>query len=196
VRVIISVIKAAPESNRNTALMGMALSHKPPHLTVIEWWTESQVAKAEKRAAKLAHLGGGHNKFLRQVETTWLIRAPRHWWSQFDTYQVGTTRQSESTMHTLAKHPPKRTDFADDTPWATFAVFWVQWHLHRKDINRLKSALPEGYLQTRMVTMNYMTLQNIIAQRKGHRLGAWAEFIDKVLKQVNRPQWLVKGGSL
>ena len=181
------------ETPPTVALQGMALSYKPPGDDLAQWWNGDRLDRAIKRADKLAHRGGGHNKFLRQIETAWEIRAPRHWWSQFDTYQVGTTRQSESTMHTLAKQPPKRTDFADDTPWLTWAAFWVQWHLCRKDIDRLKSALPEGYMQTRVVTMNYMTLQNIIAQRKSHRLGAWAEFCWQVMSQVSYPRWLARG---
>ena len=37
--------------------------------------------------------------------------------------------------------------------------------------------LPESWLQTRMITMNYENVRNICAQRQGHRLTEWASFI-------------------
>lgn len=37
--------------------------------------------------------------------------------------------------------------------------------------------LPESWLQTRMVTMNYENVRSICAQRQGHRLTEWASFI-------------------
>ena len=54
-------------------------------------------------AKKLYNKDGGHNKFLESI-VVWLnIDAPRYWWQQFDTYRVGTTKQSGSTMHTIMK---------------------------------------------------------------------------------------------
>ena len=38
--------------------------------------------------------------------------------------------------------------------------------------------LPESWLQTRMITMNYENVRNICAQRQGHRLTEWASFIE------------------
>ena len=38
--------------------------------------------------------------------------------------------------------------------------------------------LPEGWLQTRTVTMNYENLRTICNQRQGHKLTEWAQFID------------------
>ena len=40
--------------------------------------------------------------------------------------------------------------------------------------------LPEGYLQTRTVTMNYENLYSIVRQRRGHKLTEWNSFIDWV----------------
>ena len=34
----------------------------------------------------------------------------------------------------------------------------------------IKSLLPEGYIQTRMISLNYQTLRNMYRQRKDHRL--------------------------
>ena len=44
-----------------------------------------------------------------------------------------------------------------------------------KELIRL---LPESWLQTRTVTMNYEILRNIYSQRKHHRLTEWHQFCD------------------
>ena len=38
--------------------------------------------------------------------------------------------------------------------------------------------LPESYLQTRTVTMNYENIYSIVRQRQGHKLSEWRQFID------------------
>ncbi|MCK9240314.1 hypothetical protein [Desulfocurvus sp.] len=54
-------------------------------------------------AEKLAPLDKGHNKVLESM-CVWLdVRMPRYWWQEFDTYRVGVTKQSESTMHILIR---------------------------------------------------------------------------------------------
>jgi len=50
--------------------------------------------------------------------------------------------------------------------------------------------LPEGYVQTRQVCVNYMTLQNIVRQREGHRLKMWNTFCQEVLKQLDHPEFI------
>lgn len=34
----------------------------------------------------------------------------------------------------------------------------------------IKAILPEGYLQTRMISLNYQVLRNMYKQRKNHKL--------------------------
>ena len=70
--------------------------------------------KLDKVAQKLAKKDGGHNKFLESIVLWVDIDAPRYWWSEFDTYRVGTTKQSESTMHTITKRVLTPDDF--ETP--------------------------------------------------------------------------------
>jgi ribosomal protein L39E len=50
--------------------------------------------------------------------------------------------------------------------------------------------LPEGYLQTRLILMNYQTLRTIIAQRQNHRLPQWRMFIKKMKEQVKYKELL------
>lgn len=40
--------------------------------------------------------------------------------------------------------------------------------------------LPESWLQSREVTLNYETIRSIVHQRKGHKLGEWQKFIQWV----------------
>jgi hypothetical protein len=54
----------------------------------------------------------------------------------------------------------------------------------------MKNALPEGYLQTRLILMNYQTLRTIIAQRQNHRLPQWRMFIKKMKEQVKYKELL------
>ena len=44
-------------------------------------------------------------KYLRQIFVSIDITAPLYWWKEMDTYKVGTTANSTSTMHKLASTP-------------------------------------------------------------------------------------------
>ena len=53
-----------------------------------------------------------HRKFLRQLPVVMDIKAPLYFWKQLDTYKIGTTANSESSMHCLIKEPFKPDDFS------------------------------------------------------------------------------------
>lgn len=63
-------------------------------------------------ARKLISAGSEHRKFLRQIYVSVDITAPRFWWAEFDTYKIGVTANSTSTMHTIHKKPFEREDFS------------------------------------------------------------------------------------
>ena len=63
-------------------------------------------------ARKLINAGSEHRKFLRQIYVSVDITAPRFWWAEFDTYKIGVTANSTSTMHTIHKKPFERKDFS------------------------------------------------------------------------------------
>ena len=44
-------------------------------------------------------------KYLRPIFVSIDITAPLYWWKEMDTYKVGTTSNSTSTMHKLASTP-------------------------------------------------------------------------------------------
>ena len=50
---------------------------------------------------RLIRGGAPHRKFLRQIFASVDITAPLYWWKEFDTYKVGTTANSCSTMHKI-----------------------------------------------------------------------------------------------
>lgn len=52
---------------------------------------------------RLKNGGSEHRKFMRMMPVFVRITAPLYWWKEFDTYKIGTVRNSCSTMHTLHK---------------------------------------------------------------------------------------------
>ena len=132
--------------------------------------------KDEALIKKLVAKGPSHRKFMRQILLSVDITAPRYWWTQFDTYKVGVTASSESTMHTIMKREIRQGDFATGIPPEILDAL----NLYRKSglFELLVNALPQGYMQKRHVTMNYEVARNIREQRKGHKLGEWQEFIE------------------
>ena len=140
-------------------------------------------------ARKLAHRQGGHNKFLESI-SVWLdINAPIFWWSEFDTYRVGTTKQSESTMHTLGRYGLTQAHF--ELPISEEFLK----HLNKQieggaKLLELKNQLPSGFLQRRIVTTNLKVVQNVLAQRLGHKLTQWQVFREAILKGVKHPEFL------
>jgi hypothetical protein len=221
------IVKVLRETGYEEALLGLSLSyydHKIPLLAEEEepvlhnslqasrlltrkhdvysevFWTDEKYVRAERRAKALAFHGGGHNKFLESI-TVWLyIQAPRCWWSEYDTYRVGMTKNSSSTMHTLDKRETEPlVDYEFGTSVKAIEEFNNCLRLYKdpmsplyKDVTRLKLNLPEGYLQERQITTNYMTLQNILNQREGHRLRFWNTHREELLEQLKYPELLVK----
>jgi len=55
-------------------------------------------------ASRLIHAGPEHAKFLRMIHVWFDVKAPMFWWKEFDTYKVGTVRNSCSTMHKIHAH--------------------------------------------------------------------------------------------
>jgi len=182
-------VKILEEHGYDAALRGMAYSFKDRAEDPDTWW-EAKKDRAEQRAPLLAPKEGGHNKFLESIMVWMDVEASRAFWSEFDTYRVGMTKQSESTMHTLAKRKPEMWDFEEGTDWRIVSIYRDMWESMRHDINALKMNLPEGFLQRRIVCTNYKVLRNIIAQREGHRLKWWGVFIDEIRNQVQHPEFL------
>lgn len=63
---------------------------------------------------QLVKAGTDHRKFMRFITVTCDITAPLYWWAEYDTYKVGTVRNSCSKMHKLLYKPFEMRDFSFD----------------------------------------------------------------------------------
>ena len=63
---------------------------------------------------QLVAAGTDHSKFMRQIGVSMDITAPLYWWKEFDTYKVGTTANSCSTMHKIAAKEFTVDDFSHE----------------------------------------------------------------------------------
>ena len=63
---------------------------------------------------RLRNAGTDHRKFMRMITVYLDITAPLYWWSEYDTYKVGTVANSCSKMHKLLAKPFEMTDFSFD----------------------------------------------------------------------------------
>ena len=207
------------ECGYDEAKYGFSLSFKDRAIPKNEWWCsafdecryavgtfenenciECPLMKRDKHYDGVlkanAPRNGGHNKFLEHI-MVWLdIEAPRYFWSEFDTYRVGVSKQSESTMHTLQKRMMS-TDDIEQTSMLTKEIINQQVLLFNDlrsfvgvDIQDLKSVVPDGYKQRREVVLNYKVLAHIIVQRYNHRLPEWRFFIEEIYKMVEHPELL------
>lgn len=63
---------------------------------------------------RLSNAGTDHRKYMRMMPVYVRITAPLYWWSEFDTYKVGTVANSCSKMHKLLSKPFEMSDFSFD----------------------------------------------------------------------------------
>ena len=63
---------------------------------------------------KLCNAGTDHRKFMRMIAVYVDITAPMYWWSEFDTYKIGTVANSCSKMHKMLSKPFEMNDFSFD----------------------------------------------------------------------------------
>lgn len=138
--------------------------------------------------------GTEHRKWMRQVIVWVEITAPRYWWSEFDTYKIGTSANSESTMHTILKENFNASEFEWPTfnngDWDIMAAFNDYIDVIKVVRDRaneatgekreyyqqiLKGMLPESFLQKRTICLNYEVLATMYRQRKNHRLPQWSK---------------------
>lgn len=61
---------------------------------------------------RLRNAGTDHRKFMRMITVYLDITAPLYWWAEFDTYKVGTVRNSCSFMHKGTARPYSIDDFS------------------------------------------------------------------------------------
>ena len=158
----------------------------------------------------LIKAGSDHRKFLRFINVTCDIVAPLYWWKEFDTYKVGTVRNSCSTMHTIAKKEFTLDDFSIDhiesidfidvdalgysdcsciDNWTLAKLIVEVLNFNRKKYLETKGKgywwqmiqlLPSSYNQRAMVQLNYEVLMKMYHERKNHKLDEWKGFCEWV----------------
>ena len=139
----------------------------------------------------LRRAGPDHGKFMRMIGVSMDITAMQPWWMEFDTYKVGTVRNSCSKMHKIHVKEFTKEDFEtegiDQVEYAKPALNYVITicNLLREDFNEtqdrkywraLIELLPEGYRMKATVTLNYEVLRNMYHARKNHKLTEWRDF--------------------
>ena len=156
-------------------------------------------------ATRLIKAGTEHRKFLRMIHVQMDVTAPLYWWKEADTYKVGTTANSCSTMHKIAAKEFTLDDFSHDHLFNDAVVYngyvstsvlecvigalneFRNLYLETKDKKywwQMIQLLPSSYNQRRTWDMSMETLLSILHQRKNHKLDEWNEFRDICLEQV------------
>lgn len=139
---------------------------------------------------KLCEAGTDHRKFMRMITVYVDITAPLYWWAEYDTYKVGTVRNSCSKMHTIHKKEFCFADFSHDhldedecceilSEIISKLNFDRKRYLETKDKKywwQIIQLLPSSYNQKATLMLNYEVLANIYHSRKAHKLDEWVEF--------------------
>lgn len=143
-----------------------------------------------KLAQTLIRAGSEHRKFMRQIFVSVDITAPLYWWKEFDTYKVGTVANSTSTIHKLTSQPITMNCFEMDDYHTSVCDISTCWGRLIETLEKLRYVyvktkdkrvwkelirlLPESWLQTRTITMNYENIYSMVKQRKNHKLNEWS----------------------
>lgn len=138
---------------------------------------------------KLAAAGTDHRKYMRMIVVYCDITAPMYWWKEFDTYKVGTVRNSCSTMHTIADKEFTVDDFSHehlDRHSTSYLEGLIEYlnvcrnvYLETKSKEcwwKMIQLLPSSYNQKSTVMLNYEVLANIYKSRRNHKLDEWVDF--------------------
>ena len=161
--------------------------------TVFAGWDDKSPIIGEndmKLMKNLRKAGTDHRKYLRMINVTMDITAPMYWWSEYDTYKVGTVANSCSKMHRIHAKEFTLDDFSYehlDTGWYTCLSETIipllnrarEKYVETKDKYywwMLIQLLPASYNQRRTVQLNYEVLLNMYHARKEHKLDEWREF--------------------
>ena len=142
---------------------------------------------------RLVKAGTDHRKFMRMIVVYADVTAPLYWWAEYDTYKVGTVRNSCSKMHTIHKKEFTLEDFShehlsdDSIKLLKDIVFILNFHREKylestdkKYWWQMIQLLPSSYNQRATLMLNYEVLANIYHSRKAHKLDEWVEFCKRI----------------
>lgn len=146
-----------------------------------------------KLASRLAKRGGPHAKFRRMIHVQMNILAPLYFWKEWDTYKIGTTANSTSTMHSIMNKDFSIDDFSHEHLVENSEEFmqiligmlnqWRNIYITELDVRDKKKVwwqiiqlLPSSYNQLRTVDLNYEVLAQMCEYRSEHKLDEWRDF--------------------
>lgn len=141
---------------------------------------------------RLVKAGTDHSKFMRMINVSCDVTSNHTWWAEFDTYKVGTVRNSCSKMHKIHVKEFTLDDFShegiDSCGRKTKAVLTAvieelerlrRLFNERKDKRYWRAIielLPMCYNIKATVQLNYAVLRNMYHARKNHKLDEWHQF--------------------
>lgn len=147
-----------------------------------------------KLAMSLVTAGSDHSKFMRMIGISMDITSHQAWWAEFDTYKVGTVRNSCSKMHTIHVKAFEPDDFSHEgidevggTTKTQFMNVLAELEHLRQTFNRTQERkywraiielLPSGYNLRATVTLNYAVARNQYHARKAHKLTEWHDYCE------------------
>lgn len=140
----------------------------------------------------LVKAGTDHSKFMRMLGIGMDITSHQIWWAEFDTYKVGTVRNSCSKMHTIHIKSFEPGDFSHEGIDEVGGTTKVQFMNTLAELEHLRTMynetkekkywraiielLPSGYNMRATVTLNYAVARNQYHARKNHKLDEWHDY--------------------
>ena len=143
----------------------------------------------------LVKAGSDHSKFMRMITVTCDITAPLYFYKEWDTYKVGTVRNSCSTMNKISEKEFMLEDFSCEHLIDTCLLESVinelniyrgiynnydkQTDNYKKEFSKkdiwwqMIQLLPSSYNQRATIQLNYAVLRNMYKSRKEHKLDEW-----------------------
>ena len=177
--------------------------HEEEHCKMSEYYYEKDIEAGgyvigpndHTLMMNLAAGGPVHAKYRRMIVVYTDITAPLFWWKEFDTYKVGTVRNSCSTMHKIHVKEFTYDDFAhegidevagdypeikEETLKYIQTLEWLRNKFNETQEKRFWRALieklPDGYQMKATLMLNYEVLYGQYRDRRGHKVFEWHDY--------------------
>lgn len=147
--------------------------------------------KDKELALRLIRAGTDHGKFLSQLPIVVDFTAPEYFMKEFDTYKVGTRRNSTSMMHTLGREEFNAGMFSweDVSEHKQLQMLLLlndarsEWDSYNRkkgpnaeSWRAMIQLVPQSWNYRSMWSANYQVLRAMYHARKNHRLKEWRDF--------------------
>lgn len=157
---------------------------------------------------RLCKAGSVHRKFMRMITVYVDITAPLYWWPEFDTYKVGTTRNSCSFQHKGTSKPFSIENFCVDdkriynilganidkekmSEYTDYCAYKNQLKITFKQKDKICKLSEEGFTQSRISNVFDISQATVSEIIRGQRCNN-AELFDrcimweKIINELNR----------